>query len=526
MWNSPGWELLAVFAGATLVGGILTAFARPLSRLTGIVDRPDGQRKTHERPMPLLGGVAFFCTFVIGVLLVRLVRTPSLELADGTLLAPTSFAAMLVSGSLFCLIGLWDDRVTLRARHKLILQILATLPFVIWGQTFEAVSILGLEFRLGAVAGAMTLLWLIGCVNVVNLMDGLDGLAGSLGTIVCLTLALFAVSVGNYDMAAVALVLAGAVVGFLIHNWPPARIYLGDSGSMTIGFLVGVLALQNSMKMTTTFTLAVPVVLLSVPIFDTLMAIVRRKLEGNGIGEGDRRHIHHRLQDSGLSKAQALIVLAGLCFMMAAASVVSVYLRSDAVAVSACAVILLLLIVGRVFGYDETVLLFRSVRAATSLLFSSPKLFRTRLLLARLDKGGTATPAELWNTVCRQLHEADCRKVEAVLSATRPENILAHVVSEDPSPIAAAAVEWQFRYAIENDAGERLQFIATGRDTTGDSTRRLIDRLPLVEAFCRQWRDESATFNACLCELAETRATPAWNVVAADADNPPQRRAA
>lgn len=544
MWSAPGWELLAVFAVASIVGGIFTGFARPLSRKLGIVDRPDGLRKTHEQPMPLLGGVAFFLTFLCVVVAVRLLKAPAIALADGTLLSSVNFAAMLVSGGLFCLIGLWDDRVTLRARHKLILQILATLPFVVWGHTFEAVSILGLEFHLGAVAGIATVVWLIGCVNIVNLMDGLDGLAGSLGTIVSVTLAMFAVSVGNYDMAAVALVLAGAIVGFLIHNWPPARIYLGDSGSMTIGFFVGVLALQTSMKMTTTFTLAVPVVLLSVPIFDTLMAILRRKLEGKSVGDADRRHIHHRLQDSGLTKAQALVVLAGLCLLMAAASVVSVFVRSDAVAVGTCVVILLTLIVGRVFGYDETVLLFRSVRAAASLVFSSPKLFRTRLILTRLQKGETPSPRELWETVCRQLHQIGCHEVEAVL--TRVESLELRVESEvdslDSQPTDRQTqtrivsrsdslpnddgAQWQFRYSLNNDRDERLLLIATGGTSAtpsldkGGIAGQFADCCQLAAAFCQQWRDAGEEFTAFLLEAGE-RETPAWPVVPE-----PQRRAA
>lgn len=519
MWNSPGWELLGVFATATLVGGILTGIARPLSRILGIVDKPDGQRKTHDRPMPLLGGAAFFVTFLLGAITIRLVKSPTLALADGTLLSTGAFAAMLVSASLFCAIGIWDDRVVLRARHKLVLQVLAALPYVIWGQTFEAVSILGLEFHLGAIAGAATVLWLIGCVNIVNLMDGLDGLAGSLGAIVSVTLALFAVSVGNYDMAAVALILAGAIAGFLIHNWPPARIYLGDSGSMTIGFLVGVMALQTSMKMTTTFTLAVPVVLLSVPIFDTLMAIVRRKLEGTGIGEGDRRHIHHRLQDSGLSKSQALIVLAGLCFVMAAASVLAVYLRSDAVAVGTCAVIIIALIAGRVFGYDETVLLFRSVRAAASLLFTSPKLFRTRLILARLHRGDSPSPESLWKTVCGQLHRNGCRAVEAYLSTDRSRRTQAHVISYESTQRIDAGVEWQFRYSLQNDRNEQLLLIASGNVTSTDAGGRFADCFQLAEVFCRQWKNDSETFGEFLrAESVAIEPKPMLSVVGAPAE--------
>src|SRR5262249_3417259 len=151
-----------------------------------------------------------------------------------------------------------------------------------------SVGLFGWEMSLGPLGGPVTVLWLVACANVVNLIDGLDGLAGSIGLVILTTIAVLFAIQGFREEAILTTVIAGGIIGFLCHNWPPARIFMGDAGSMTIGFLAGALSIQASSKTATTFTLAVPVVLMSVPLFDTAMAILRRKLTGRSIGEGDR----------------------------------------------------------------------------------------------------------------------------------------------------------------------------------------------------------------------------------------------
>src|SRR5207253_178463 len=145
----------------------------------------------------------------------------------------------------------------------------------------------------------------------------------------------------------------------LLHNWPPARIFLGDSGSLPLGFLVGALAIEASVKKAAGLTLAVPFVLLSIPMFDTSMAILRRKLNGRKIGQGDRAHIHHLLRDRGLTPTQTLLAIGSMCLATATAAILATIYRNDLIAVALCCGLLALLIAGRVFGFDELVLLSR-----------------------------------------------------------------------------------------------------------------------------------------------------------------------
>jgi UDP-GlcNAc:undecaprenyl-phosphate GlcNAc-1-phosphate transferase len=307
-----------------------------------------------------MGGVGIYLALLISAGLVHFCS--GLWLGDNR---ETRFniLVLLVSGGLFCTLGLIDDRWPMRARKKLLWQIVASLPFAIWGRSIDAVDFMGLHIQLGIWSVPFTVFWLVAFANVINLIDGLDGLAGSIGLVVSLTIAALAGISGQYGVCLLSLLFAGSLVGFLIHNWPPAKIFLGDSGSLTVGFLIGALSIESLLKEAMGFTLIVPLVLISIPMFDTSMAILRRKLSGRSIGYADRAHIHHCLQDRGLTRVQSLLILTGLCSVMALVAVASVCLDSDLVAVGLCASILGLLIAGRIFGHHEIILLFQHLRA-------------------------------------------------------------------------------------------------------------------------------------------------------------------
>jgi len=301
--------------------------------------------------MPLLGGLALFAAFCSSLLIAAKLGVQDV----GTDAESFPFmVALLVSASLFCLLGLYDDKNGLNPRTKFMLQILCTLPFVLATPYVNSIRFLGLDLELGPFGAIFTIFWLVACANVINLVDGLDGLAGTICIIVSLAVAVQASMHQMVGIAPIALILAASLVGFLMHNWPPAKIYLGDSGSLTIGFLVGALSMASSLKTATGFALAVPLVLISVPIFDTLMAILRRKLNGRGIAEADREHIHHCLQNKGLTRTQSLVTLIGLCLIMAAAALTSAYFKSDWLGLGICGSLLGMLVARRIFGYNET----------------------------------------------------------------------------------------------------------------------------------------------------------------------------
>src|SRR4029077_4304583 len=246
-------------------------------------------------------------------------------------------AYLLVSSALLCGLGLWDDKFGMGALAKFLWQAVAVLPFVCLGQSTTTAHLFGWSLDFAWLAIPISLFWLVSCANFVNLVDGLDGLAGSVGLIVSLAVAAMAWWHGDAEICLLATILSGSLVGFLLFNWPPARIFLGDSGSLPLGFLVGALALESSAKKAAGLRLAVPVVLLSIPMFDTSMAILRRKLNGRKIGEGDRANIHHCLRDRVPRPPQPLFAIALMCLATAIAAVLATVFNNDLWAIGICA---------------------------------------------------------------------------------------------------------------------------------------------------------------------------------------------
>lgn len=341
--------------GGVAVGGatLLTCCARWIAPHLGFVDRPDGRRKLHQRPTPLLGGVAVFAGLVLTVLCASFPCGLNLLDPAGDLFITWS----LVTASMFCLIGVCDDRWPLRPRTKFLLQVLACLPFAVWGRTATEIDFLGLEIGLGMWSVPFTMLWLVACVNAFNLLDGLDGQATGLGIVSCLAFAGLALFRGDYQTVLLALLVVGNLLGFLWYNKPPARIFLGDAGSLTIGFLAGSLALETSLSATGQFSIVLPCVALALPLFDTSMAIVRRRLKGRGIGEADREHIHHCLQDQGFSRVQSLLIVVACGLVLAGFVLGAAALQSESLAVTGLALTLGALLVCRLFGHRELALI-------------------------------------------------------------------------------------------------------------------------------------------------------------------------
>src|SRR5262249_12135905 len=269
---------------------------------------------------------------------------------------------------LICAVGVVDDFVGLRGRHKLLGQIAAALTVIGFGVCVRRVQVFGWEIELGLLAVPFTLCWLLGAVNSLNLIDGMDGLLGSLGVIVSLTLAAVAALAGQWLAAVVAVALAGALVGFLRYNLPPASIFLGDGGSMVIGLVLGTLAIQGSLKAPATVVLSAPVVLLTLPLFDTTAAVVRRKLTGRSIYTTDRGHLHHCLQRRGLSRPGVLVLVGACCLLTGGAVVASRAFDIEWVAIVTALSVVGTLIVTRLFGHAEAVLVKERLAAVVASL--------------------------------------------------------------------------------------------------------------------------------------------------------------
>jgi UDP-GlcNAc:undecaprenyl-phosphate GlcNAc-1-phosphate transferase len=487
------WTALAVGAGTFLLSYLLTAGARWLAPRIGLVDRPDGSRKLHARPMPLMGGVAICAALSLGALILVAVAPwlLSTELSNIAAMLP-----LFVSTGLFCLLGCCDDRWGLRPRHKLVGQIVASLPFAIWGRSIGAIEVLGVQWELGVWNVPLTVFWLVACSNVINLMDGMDGLAGTISCIALLTLAALSILIGRYEIAVIALLTTASTIGFLVHNWPPAKIFLGDAGSLMLGFLVGALAIEAALKQAASFTLVVPLVLISIPVFDTAMAILRRKLTGRGIGEADRGHIHHRLQDRGLSRVQSLLLISALCASMAAIAVVSFWVDNEALAVSLCGTLLAVLVMGRVFGHHETDLVLGHLRAIGCMLLETSRALPSRLLSVQLESMEAGQRQDYWRRVCARVERLGGKRLEFRFSDLQDRQIFFRLNWTADDPAEAGADHWQLSHSAIRDGEIRATLTARGVIPNPQAASRLSEASQLLYTLCRTWPLEDLLFGS------------------------------
>ena len=301
---------LVILGTGFVAGLILTRLARDFARRIGLEDAPDGRRKTQSRPIPVAGGVAVLASSLLAIFLALLCFT---DVADALTEDIHHSLALLCSAVLITSVGVVDDAQNLRARYKFFGQ-LAAVGILIGPGDFliEHISLLGWAVPLGVFAVPFTAFWLLACINALNLIDGMDGLLGTVGLIALMSLAVIATMVGHQFTAVVALAMAGAMIGSLWYNLPPASIYIGDSGSMLIGLVIGALAIPASLKGPATVALGAPVALLVLPMMDTTAAVIRRKLTGRGLATADRGHLHHVLQRNGLTTRRALLLVAVL----------------------------------------------------------------------------------------------------------------------------------------------------------------------------------------------------------------------
>ena len=346
-------SLLGIFAFCLVCCLILTPVVRSLARRYGLVDRPDGRRKLHAKSVPLGGGLAIFLSTMAGVCAVLFLPLLRDELvAQVPMLIGMGFAALLIAA-----VGLIDDICGMRARYKLLGQFAAVLIVMSCGVVVKTVCFFGMDVNLGLLSFPFTAFLLLGAINSLNLLDGMDGLLSCIGLMICLAMAVIAVQLAHWPAACVATALAGALLGFLRYNSPPASIFMGDCGSMVVGLVIGVVAIQGSLKGPATIALAAPLALLTLPIFDTLAAIVRRKLTGRSIYMTDRGHLHHCLLRSGLSAPRVLCCVLVLSLVTLFGALASVAWHAEWIAIVSALVVVGILVATRLFGHAEYVLL-------------------------------------------------------------------------------------------------------------------------------------------------------------------------
>jgi len=372
-----------VFGSALVVTLVLTPLVRETARRFGMVDKPDA-RRINKTPIPRGGGIAIVIgMFVTYGVFHAITGRPFVQGVSDVVSYKMAVLAVAMS-----LLGLADDRFSLRPRWKLFGQL--AIAALVW---FWA----GLGFRIlwpslpAWVDCLLTVFWIVGAVNAFNLIDGLDGLAGGISLIAVVGIGGSLFFTGNPQANLIYFALAGAILGFLRYNWNPASVFLGDAGSMFLGFQVATLPLASQMPNSFLVSVGVPLLAMGVPIFDTTLAIVRRSLRrflgaAGGSGEvmtADSDHLHHRLlRSAGFNQRRAALVLYAVAFGLVATGVVAMYLESRAAGVWLAAFSLAVIVMFK----DAYIELFEAARVANVL--AHPQTQKVRRRLARLTMPG------------------------------------------------------------------------------------------------------------------------------------------
>lgn len=299
-------QLIIAFGAALAITLLLTPVVRHFAWRLKLVDHADGERKLHPSPIPLGGGIVLMTALAV----VAAAACGESELAASGL--PLPIALMLSAGSI-CLVGCCDDLVGLRVRWKLLGQVASTLPLVLSGHGLERLEIAGYVIELGWWAVPLSIGWLVTGANALNFVDGIDGLSSTVGIAVACSIGLIAHHLGHYETVVLCAILAGGLGGFVFYNWQPATIYLGDAGSMVVGLWLAALAVSGSHTPAVGTRLVVLTALVSVPVADIALAVIRRTLSGRQFWLADRAHIHHRLLDRGLTVPQTVGLMGAVC---------------------------------------------------------------------------------------------------------------------------------------------------------------------------------------------------------------------
>jgi UDP-GlcNAc:undecaprenyl-phosphate GlcNAc-1-phosphate transferase len=393
MLDIPIW--IAALA-AFVIGLCAVPAVRRMALAYGFLDIPDRRRKLHGAPIALGGGIAVWLATWSGWGVSLLGSSPDIRGAGD---ARWFLAALAPATFLILALGLVDDWFDLRGRHKLAGQTVAAAFLVGLGLRIDAWSCFGVELELGIFAYPVTVLWILLVVNAFNLIDGMDGFCGCLGLIASLAISFLAYRAGRVEDAMVALALAGALAAFLRFNLPPAKIYLGDAGSMAIGMMISALSVRSCSDGRSTAVSLLPMIaLLTVPLLDILTAIGRRRLKGRSLFAPDRGHIHHCLRRR-LGSTTATLGVGALLAALGAgsAALATTYHMGDPVSCLVIAFSVGLLVCTQTFGATEARLL----------------LFRIKVALAPLSAGA----AEGGGGIGRELHLHGNRDWAAVWDA-------------------------------------------------------------------------------------------------------------
>ena len=293
------YKYVIPFLAAFILTFIQMPFTTKLAKKKGFLDVPKDERRVHKEPIPVGGGIAM----VISVTILILYYLP---INKGLIM--TILASLVIALS-----GLYDDKKDLSPKLKFLFQILAGVLLVLGGMKIEFVTnpfdSHDALLILNILSIPVTIFWVCGITNTINLIDGLDGLASGVSMICAISMFFITYRMGRYEVSIVCALVAGACLGFLPFNFNPAKIFMGDTGALYLGFMLSYISISGFLKQAAILMIFVPVLILGVPVFDTAFAMVRRKLSGKSMVEADKGHLHHRLLKMGLNQRQTVVIL-------------------------------------------------------------------------------------------------------------------------------------------------------------------------------------------------------------------------
>ena len=293
---------IVAVACAALVSYTTTPPVRLLAFRIGAIDIPTDARRMHKKPIPRIGGLAIFAGFLVATLVFC---EPSSQLF-----------AIWIGGGILVILGILDDIFRLPAFIKLVVQLCVAGIAVSFGILIEHITLFGAHIEFGYFAIPITMLWIVGLSNAINLIDGLDGLSCGVSAITSISIFIVMLITGDYTAALITAILTGSCFGFLPYNKNPAKIFMGDTGALFLGYTLSIISVQGLFKLHTMLSFLVPLSIFALPIIDTLVAIIRRVLHGQSPFHPDRGHFHHKLVDMGFTHKEAVKILYAICGLM------------------------------------------------------------------------------------------------------------------------------------------------------------------------------------------------------------------
>ena len=381
----------------------------------GLVDKPDG-RKIHTVAIPRVGGIAIFLGAILAILPVL-----ALQNRIGTefrAVMPEMMVLLLGSSALF-VVGLCDDLKRLRIRTKLLAQCGGAILVCLAGVRIEEIVVRDLfTLELGRFGIIVTILWIVGITNAVNLIDGLDGLAAGISGIAAAVIAVLALWQGNAVLAVIMLALCGSLTGFLLFNFHPAKVFMGDSGSLFLGFILAVSSVMTAAKSEALVGICLPIIVLGIPIFDTFFSVLRRYLNRRGIMSPDRGHFHHLLLKRGLKQHHVAILAYAITVLVSGLGLIMIWTRSTASLLIFLLCLTLILIVFREIGSVSFRRTFEAIRARASIAHAQ-RVERQGFEEACLNFNNAETFAQWWQSLKKAGNIFGCATISLSLKTRK-----------------------------------------------------------------------------------------------------------